>query len=411
MVLLKSLLDIIAIFGKASVIPILVGLLAALILLAGYWVGRLRWAAIALMMVIVLFLLAGVIPDLHGAVVKGLFQSPFFMFLGAVLAVGTIWACFRRRPAVSQIPFWIAHAGIGLVLAGGAVDHFWGVSHQLVMPLHEPPSRQFQSMGRMEAGNQGPEMTEMPFMMRLGQLEVFSYDPKCYRVYRSQPTADGNVEFKLAGEVVPYLETMKMQAENPKDPEQSMQLWMVSLAKVPGLGPEWAKETIPVGQLVPGKGSRLRRQVPLGELALECDPPADKTIDVKLEFGEGKEMVPKPFPINHPAAYQGWRFYMMSYDSQQFQWALVTARHDPGRGVVVAGLWLIILGVAGLCFWRRRPEPAAPSSAPGPRPASFSDQPREGDGWRPRSRRRRSGSRRGPSGPSSMTSAPREGGN
>jgi hypothetical protein len=390
-------------FLKIIALPAGLLCLSALVLLAGYWVERLRWAVIALMMAIVLFLLAGVIPSPQGVEVKGLFQSSFFMFLAAVLAMAMVWACFRRRPALSQIPFWMAHAGVALALGGAAVDHFWGKSHQLVMPLHEPPSKQFQNMDKVDPRSMmGGGMTEMPFMMRLGKLDVFSYDPKAYQVYRSGPTSDGKVEFKPAGQIAPQLETMKGRDDKP------VQIWTISLAKIPGLDKEWAEEKIPVGQLVPGKGTRLRKMVPLGELSLACDPPPpDKTIDAKLEFNEGKEMVAQDFTVNHPAAYKGWRFYMMSYDTEQFQWAMITARHDPGRGVVIAGLWLVILGVAGICFWRpRNSPPASPNAPAGPGAAvsqnRFDDGPRR---HRPR-RRRSGGSGQGPTPP-----APREGGN
>jgi hypothetical protein len=381
--------------------------------------------AIYLMVLIVLFLLAGVIPG-HDGVAVGIFQSPMFILLGVFMVIGVVATSVRRQLAASQIPFWLAHAGIALVLVGGAVDHFWGVSHQLVMPLHEPPSRQFQSVGtKMKPGGMGAEMPEMPFMMRLSRLEIFSYDPKRYQVYQAKPTSDGGSEFKRIGEVAPMLDIVKGPDEQP------VSLWIVDLAKVPGLGKEWENEKIPVGQLVPDKGSRLRRQVPLGEVALECDTPPDQTIDVAIEFNEGKEMpvlgnrfkqwvqrwcsrlhcrqdMPnQSFTINHPAVYQGWRFYMMDYDRQQFQWAMITARHDPGRSTVIAGLWLVILGVAGLCFWRRRPGPTEPPSRPGP---SSDRPPRDGNGpRRPRWRRRRSG---GPDRePMAPAGTPREGGN
>ena len=58
--------------------------------------------------------------------------------------------------------------------------------------------------------------------------------------------------------------------------------------------------------------------------------------------------------VNHPATHKGWRFYLASYEEQPRLYVLLTARRDPGRGTVIAGIWLLIVGVALLCLRKHR---------------------------------------------------------
>lgn len=73
---------------------------------------------------------------------------------------------------------------------------------------------------------------------------------------------------------------------------------------------------------------------------------------------EGEPVREEKLAVNHPIEIQGWRFYLMSYDSQNRAYVVLTARRDPGRLAVVAGIWMVIvgtvmLGVLGLGAGRR----------------------------------------------------------
>jgi hypothetical protein len=73
---------------------------------------------------------------------------------------------------------------------------------------------------------------------------------------------------------------------------------------------------------------------------------------------EGEPVREEKLAVNHPIEIKGWRFYLMSYDSQNRTYVVLTARRDPGRLVVVTGIWMVIagtvmLGVLGLGVGRR----------------------------------------------------------
>ena len=61
--------------------------------------------------------------------------------------------------------------------------------------------------------------------------------------------------------------------------------------------------------------------------------------------------------VNHPVAFQGWRFHLMSCDEGGTV-AHISARRDPGRMAVISGIWAVLLGVAAMC-WR----PSTPKEA------------------------------------------------
>ena len=70
---------------------------------------------------------------------------------------------------------------------------------------------------------------------------------------------------------------------------------------------------------------------------------------------------PQPFSVNHPLDFHGWRFYLMSHDTQNNEYIVITARRDPGRGCVIAGIWMIIAGVAVLCWFSQSRKEVSPN--------------------------------------------------
>ncbi|OGV58109.1 MAG: hypothetical protein A2283_16230 [Lentisphaerae bacterium RIFOXYA12_FULL_48_11] len=54
--------------------------------------------------------------------------------------------------------------------------------------------------------------------------------------------------------------------------------------------------------------------------------------------------------VNHPVEHQGWRFFLMSYDTESRRYVVLGARSDPGRKVVFAGIAMLMLGCTIMCF-------------------------------------------------------------
>jgi len=60
------------------------------------------------------------------------------------------------------------------------------------------------------------------------------------------------------------------------------------------------------------------------------------------------------FTVNRPVNHKGWRFYLNDYDRENLGYIILSARKDPGDKAAVAGIIMIMVGIA-LLFYTRRP--------------------------------------------------------
>ena len=296
--------------------------------------------ALATFGLLLLFLLAGVIPGKLGPA-TAIFKSPVFIGLAVMLGVGLLWTSATRPASWRQIPFWVCHLGAVLIGGGALVSHCVGERHLLLMRTGEggEPTTTFQSAEGMMG-----DPVEMPFPLSIGRFRVETYDPERYFLYQFKPGAK-------EGDSGNYERIATVPVRNDKT---------LDLSTVPGLPRELTAEPIQAGISSGNGGNRWSSRIPLGEYQLIWDRPQDKSIVAVLNVGAGVTPTAAiPFKINDPADYGGWRFYLMGYDTQRISWVTVIARRDPGRRAVLAGCWLLIAGVALMCF-RRAPVPTLP---------------------------------------------------
>jgi hypothetical protein len=82
--------------------------------------------------------------------------------------------------------------------------------------------------------------------------------------------------------------------------------------------------------------------------------------------GPSGELAEREIVMNRPARFRGWRFYLMDYDHEFSRYVVLTVRRDPGRPLVMIGIWAVIAGVAALCF--RGARQSSPASGEGVAP-------------------------------------------
>jgi len=68
-------------------------------------------------------------------------------------------------------------------------------------------------------------------------------------------------------------------------------------------------------------------------------PPEGSTINRELK-------------VNHPVKHAGWCFFLMSYDTEARRYVVLSARNDPGRKIVFAGIGMLMIGCTMICFRR-----------------------------------------------------------
>jgi hypothetical protein len=261
---------------------------------------------IILMAAIVLFLLAGVIPAPNGEALPQLFYSPVFIALGFVIGIGNLVVLIKRW---KKLGFVLMHLGVTVLLIGGFIGHLRGTKGSMVVYLNAPP----QNTMRMKDGS---EIT-IPISVEALNFKVEHYPPNYVRY---TPVASGNY--------VPAASfTLDTESES---------------TEVEGFGP------VKLDLFRMGRMWLPRVELSDGSILVQQSM-TPKRYETLLRFdGELEESV----IINYPVTYKGWRFYLMSYDTQRQQYVVLTARHDPGRPLVVAGIWMLIVGTFVNAFYR-----------------------------------------------------------
>lgn len=276
-------------------------------------------------LLIVLFLLAGAIP-LHGGLELAVFRTPVFWSLLAILAVWCIIACCKpkRFKSLRCIGFLLAHGGVALLLLGAAIGLFAGKKTQFAAYIGAQPANELP----------GPANTTYPldFSLAVTDFKVDYYPPSYH--YYAPPANEGD-DFTLVKTLKPNMDGT------------------IALLKHGG--------TISKDSLTDEDG-HWKTQIFLdNNYLLHKAAPTPKLFEAtaQLTLPDGTALPPKAFSVNHPLNFHGWRFYLMSHDTQNNEYIVITARRDPGRGCVIAGIWMIIVGVALLCWFSqsRKEEP------------------------------------------------------
>lgn len=278
-----------------------------------------------LLTILVLFMIAGAIPA-RGGGQTAIFASPLFIALLAVLA-GVLLRCSLRRRHLRHAGFVLCHVGLVLVLAGALAGFLFGQRAQFAVPV-EP------SQVMTEIPGPGERPIPLPFGLSVDEFSVRFYDPE-YHLYRPpQGTGDYTFERTLA-------------------PDREGTLVVGAALK------------LAAAELRDAQGGWVRQHVlPDGRL-LQMAEPVARHYEAALRISHDDRPSRRALlSVNHPVSEQGWRFYLMSYDQRQQQYVVLSARRDPGRCLVIPGLWAAILGSAWLCWFpMRRPgrRPTAPA--------------------------------------------------
>ncbi len=261
--------------------------------------------SIVLMCAIILFLLAGVIPSATQDALPQLFKTPVFIFMGFLLCVASFIGVIKRW---KNPGFVLMHLGIIVLLVGAFIGHLKGMKGGMTVGINYPAENRIQ----LADGT----ITNIPVSVEALDFKVEHYPPEYSRYVvtenMQQETGSFHVDENAETVDVPGFGEMKV------DEFRMGSMWM------------------PRMQLLDGSFVVLHSQTP-------------KRYETRLRFdGETEADV----IINYPKTYKGWRFYLMSYDNRQMQYVVLSARHDPGRPMVVAGIWMVIIGSFVMTFFK-----------------------------------------------------------
>ncbi len=280
---------------------------------------------------LVLLLLTGVIPVGGGVHAPAVYYSPVMILLLALLSILSVRCCIRffrgrarppgapqrtARRAIQPLGFLLVHLGIVVILAGAFIGYVAGTKGVLQLSLMPQ-----QPVGQLLT--QDGDTVSFGFDVAAEDFQVQFYPPM-YQLFRKLPPEEavpGRMPYKQAG---------KFSADGQ------------GACIVEGFGPvsnlwnearqEWTQRKM----LNDGSFLGIAGQTP-------------SFFGVTLLI-DGKKL---PVSINHPAGCKGWRFYLMSYDQMAQRYVQLSARHDPGRNAVIAGIWIVMIGTFVLCFRRQ----------------------------------------------------------
>jgi len=262
---------------------------------------------------LVLLLFAGVIPVPGGLHADSIYYSPVFMLLLLVLSLLSVRCGLRRKFCLKQGGFYLVHFGVVLILVGAFTGYVAGTKGVIQLSLKPQ-----QAVGQLLTGE--GDMVGFGFDVAAEDFQVKFYPPT-YQLFRPLPPekiVPGQMPYEKAGEF--------SAGENGV-------CVVKSLGPVSNLWNEARQEWVQRKMLPDGSFLHVAGQTP-------------SFFGVTLLI-EGRKL---PVSINHPADYKGWRFYLMSYDQQNLRHVQLSARRDPGRNAVIAGIWVVIAGAFIFCF-------------------------------------------------------------
>ncbi len=274
--------------------------------------------SVVIMGLMVLLLLAGVLPAPGGAP-DGIFRSPVFILLCGVLVGGLVLCCWQRLfRGRRKIAFILVHLGVAMILVGAFIGFLRGRRTNVVLPLD----------GRSISGFQAPDqhaIFETGFAVAATNFEAEYYEPR-YFLYR--PASDDPRGFELVDSFSFRNGTLDL---------GDLGIVAIDELQNPATG-EWLRRKMLRNGWILHRGNRVAKSY-------------RATLAFRPENRDDAQTVTHVLEMNRPATYDGWRFYLMSYDTDNQRYVVVTMRRDPGRRFVITGVWMTIIGTVLIC-WR-----------------------------------------------------------
>ena len=274
--------------------------------------------AVVVMALVVLFLLAGAIP-VHQGAQAAVFTTPVFIVLLVLLGASVIACCIRRGFSLRHLGFHMAHAGVVCILAGAAVGFIAGRAADVTVPV---------VAGHAISRLLCRDGTAIPLDFSIGATRFVaeSYDPD-YHLFRPAGGTD-DPGFEFAG-------TVRAGGDG-------------SFAVSPG-------SRVRAAELRTGSNEWVQQHVLDNGWFLQKAVAIPRHFQATLRFAdESSPTREAELSVNRPVTHHGWRFFLMSYQEEPNLRIVLTARKDPGRRAVIAGIYALMAGTGMLCFSRTR---------------------------------------------------------
>ncbi|MBM4372785.1 MAG: cytochrome c biogenesis protein ResB [Deltaproteobacteria bacterium] len=297
-----------------------------------------------------------------GTVVWGMpfFGQFWFMTLLGLMALSSFLCLVERLPTVKRLGYVLIHASIIVIIAGGTLRTFLkkeGVVGRFVPGANQVGLLVGQSSDRVEITDDGTflERSEpLPFQVRLDDFRVDFYDttPLLFVFVPEQDEPVARLDLN-EGAVVTVAGTrieavgVRTRSSRPRPGHPELRT-PVAVLRVDGregaIGPDEPFGNDQVGVVF----HEQRGEVKLYQSRLT------------LLDRDGNELVTQDVRVNEPLIHDGWWLYQSSWSPGNLRFSGIQAVHDPGIGVALAGLVLLVIGtLTKIRIPRRKKEDAA----------------------------------------------------
>lgn len=284
------------------------------------------------MFLLACFMVAGGVPVDKGEATV-VFYTPAFILTCFVFCGSIVYECWRRRQNWKRISFFISHLSLVAILLGCFIGMFFSVRSEFSMQIgseyvyEEVPGPERKTtqnvMDRIRSNN-----VELGFGIAVKSF-VVDHFPAEYDLF-----VEVEKEDRFGGKYLDY-EFTKTYYTKQGD-LQFDNGTVVSLESLKNSD----------------SGKWLQQYVVEGVGIVQLAPLRDKfyEVEIRITNKDREELALEKMRINYPIKYNGWKFYLMSYDKQNQQYISITARKDPGRVLVVWGFWALMISISMLCF-------------------------------------------------------------
>lgn len=276
--------------------------------------------SVYIMSVIIFLLVAGAFP-LLGA--EAVYRGGLMISLMGILSILSLICCFKQKFHIKKLGFYLSHLGVVVLLAGALTSFIWGKKVNFGTYI----GKQYFNDKIYNLQTQQPVPVDLGFSFSVSEFKVEKFDP-VFSVY-------------------------KMPDQKNTSPEKIKDYSLINGKII--LDDELG--TFSVAELKDPNGEWKPHILLKDKFVLFTNKPGDKWYSANLNIRDGKFEKAFPLAVNHPVSYKKWRFYLMNYGrDQRGQYLLMTGRNDPGRIVVISGIWILILGIFMICLLRKNKE-------------------------------------------------------
>jgi len=262
----------------------------------------------------VLFLLAGAIPC-PGGDSSLIFRSPVFIALLVMISSLSLYCCWKK---IRCPYFLLSHLGAVVILAGAFTGFLFGKSTQFNMPV-------MSAMLVDRIPEPGGSKWNLGFSFSIAEFRADYYNPD-YTLFIPDKTKEG--EYKKTG----VFSTEK--------------ITLLDLGK---------RGSVPISILKDGKTGKWTDRYTFENgcvLMRENAVPKNYEAKIRIVPKTGIEFT-RSLKVNSPVSYGGWRIYLDSFGNDRKPYVQLSAKKDIGRGTVIAGIWMLMIGTFISCFKRK----------------------------------------------------------